>query len=719
MTLTKIRFAVFSLLMAASSFSVAQNSTPQASPATQKPSSAPETRAPARKANGGIDASKATAVAGKVPAIKEADRAQAYYHYSMAHIYEELVTSYARSEFANKAIEEYKLALQYDPNSPYLNAGLAELYAKTGRIKEAVLEAQDIIKRDPTNIEARRLLGRIYLRSLGDLQQGTQSQEVLKLAIDQFQQIVALDPASVEDHLLLGRLYRLNNELLKAESEFKTSIKLQPDSEEAITSLAYLYTEEGDSKRAVATLESVPDVQRSARLYGVLGYTYEQDHNYKQAIAAYRRSVALDHDNLDSIRGLAQNLLNDGQMDAALEQFKAVADADPQDPQAALRIAEIYRQQGKFDEALDFLKKAQSLVQDSLEIPYNMALVYEAQGRYDDAAVLLQNLLKRSEKIDGSYTASEKNNRGVFLERLGDIYREQNKQPLAIDTYRKLILLGNDQAERGFEQIVETYRNQKQWEQALSAAQEGVAKLPDSREMKMTLAQQLADNNQGAAAVAQVKSMLQNKPSDREIYLNLAQIETSLKEFKEAEEAAAQAEKLSVKPEEKDYAMFVAGSVYEREKKYDLAEQKFKTVLADDPRNSPVLNYLGYMLADRGLRLEEAVGYIKKAVAQEPSNGAYLDSLGWAYYKQGNYDLAESNLLKATEKMGNDGTVQDHLADLYFKTGRLKQAAAHWERALDEWSKTTKTQVDASDVARVQKQLESARVKLAKEEAQK
>ena len=234
---------------------------------------------------------------------------------------------------------------------------------------------------------------------------------------------------------------------------------------------------------------------------------------------------------------------------------------------------------------------------------------------------------------------------------------------MAIETYRKLILLGSDQAERGYEQIVETYRNQKLWDQALTASQEGATKLPGSREMKMTLAQQLADNGQGAAAVAQVKSMLQSKPSDREVYLNLAQIETSLKHFKEAEEAAEQAEKLSVKPEEKDYAMFVAGSVYEREKKYDLAEQKFKTVLSDDPRNAPVLNYLGYMLADRGLRLEEAVGYIK--------------------------------------------------------TGRLKQAAAHWERALDEWSKTTKTQVDSSDVARVQKQLESARVKLAKEEAQK
>jgi len=103
-----------------------------------------------------------------------------------------------------------------------------------------VREAQDILNRDPNNLEARKLLGRIYLRSLGDLQSGTQSQEVLKLAIEQFQAIVRLEPRSVDDHLLLGRLYRLDNDLVKAEGEFKTAIQIQPDSEEAVTSLAYL-----------------------------------------------------------------------------------------------------------------------------------------------------------------------------------------------------------------------------------------------------------------------------------------------------------------------------------------------------------------------------------------------------------------------------------------------------------------------------------------------
>lgn len=678
-------------------------------PASSDPITAPKTKAPASP----------KPETNKPEVKKIPDRAAAYYHFAMARMYEELVSSYARSEYADKAIEEYKLALENDPDSAYLNAGLAELYAKTGRIREAVLEAQDIIKRDPNNIDARKLLGRIYLRSLGDMQSGTQSQEVLKLAIDQFQQIVTLDPKSVEDHLLLGRLYRLNNDLLKAENEFKTAVKLEPDSEEALTSLAYLYTEEGDAARGVKTLEAVPDADRSARLYSALGYTYEQKHEYKKAVGAYQRSVELDKENLDSVRGLAQNLMNDGQTDAALEQYKAIAEADPQDAPAQLRIAELLRRSGKFDQALEHLKKAESLVQDSLEVPYNIALVYEAQGRYDDAVLLLNNLLKKSEKPDGNYTAGERNNRAVFLERLGEIYREQNKSQLSIDAFRRMMPLGDDSANRAYQQIVETYNNDKNWDQALTTAREAAAKFPKDRQVQLLVAQQLADAGKGDAAVAQTKALLKNTPEDREIYLALAQINTRLRRFNDAEGAVAQAEKLATKKEEKSYVSFIAGSVYEREKKYDLAEQSFRSVLADDPHNAMVLNYLGYMLADRGLRLEEALGYIKKAMEQEPGNGAYLDSLGWAYYKLGNYELAEDNLRKASEKISNDGTIQEHLADVYFKTGRVKQAAAHWQRALEEWGRPGVTDIDSSDVARVQRELESARVKLAQQQAEK
>src|SRR5271166_5189490 len=191
------------------------------------------------------------------------DHAAAYYHYALAHLYEEQVTAYGRSELANKAMEEYRLAIEADPSSEFLTSGLAELYVKTGRIRDAVLEAQDIIKRDPKNLEAHKLLGRIYLRSLGDMPGGNGSDNVLKLAIEQYEEIVKLEPDNVDDHLLLGRLYRLGSEMQKAEAELKTAVKLDPGSEEAVTTLAMLYTDEGDSAHALQVLAAVPDTARS------------------------------------------------------------------------------------------------------------------------------------------------------------------------------------------------------------------------------------------------------------------------------------------------------------------------------------------------------------------------------------------------------------------------------------------------------------------------
>ncbi|MGD0214181.1 MAG: tetratricopeptide repeat protein [Terriglobales bacterium] len=670
---------------------------------------------PARAAEstGSQSAAKAT--------TKTPDRAAAYYHFTLAHMYEEQVATYGRSELANKAIEEYRAAIDADPTSAYLTSGLAELYAKTGRIRDAVVEAQDIIKRNPNNLEARRLLGRIYLRSLGDMQSGSGSDSILKLAIEQYEQIVRLQPDSMDDHLLLGRLYRLNNDLQKAESEFKLAVKLQPDSEEAITTLAYLYNELGDTARATQVLSSVPNTERSAKLYSALGYTYEQQKQYKEAIDAYRHAIELDRDNLDAIRGLAQNLLNDGQVDAALEQYKVIADANPEDAQTYVRIAEIYRKQGKFDLALENLKKAETMVQDSLEVPYNIAAIYQAQGRYDEAIPIMRDLLTKSEKPDGKYSNGEKSNRAVFLERLGTIYRDQGNNPAAIETFRQIVALGgDDNIERGYQQIIDTWREAKEWQKALDASKEAVQKLP-SPQLKMVLAAQQADMGEADKALKDVRAMLKggSNPDDREVYIRLAEITTRLRRFSDAEQALDKAEQLSSKPEDKRDVWFLRGATFEREKHYSEAEEQFQKVLVSDPENAATLNYLGYMLADQNLKLEEALGYIKRAVDLDPTNGAYLDSLGWAYFRLGKYELAEDNLLKASQKINTDPTVHDHLGDLYQKTGRLKLAATNWERALTEWNRMISADVDPVDQARVQTKLDSAKMKLAREEGAK
>jgi tetratricopeptide (TPR) repeat protein len=691
---------VFSIFAAVAA---AQSNSSQSSPSQAKPSQDADSKAPSK-------ASPSSA--------RKIDRAAAYYHYTLAHMYEEQVTVYGRSELANKAMDEYRLAIEADPSSEFLTSGLAELYVKTGRIRDAVLQAQDILKRDPNNLEAHKLLGRIYLRSLGDMPgsgNGNGSDNVLKLAIEQYEQIVKIEPDKVDDHLLLGRLYRLNNDLQKAENELKIAVKLDPDSEEAVTTLSLLYSDEGDTTHALEVLSSIPDTGRSAKLYAALGATYEQRKDYKNAIDAYKHAIQLDRDNLDAIRGLAENLLNDGQVDAALEQYKVIADANPEDAQTYLRISEIYRRQGKYDEALDSLKKAEAMVPDALEVPYNVAVVYEAQARYDEAAKILQDLLKKTEKPDNSYSQADRNNRAIFIERLGMVYRDQENYTAAVETFRKMIPLGDDNARTGYQDVIDTYREAKMWPEATAAAKEAVQKLPEDRELRMVLDAQLADTGDPEKPLADVRSLLKGTPEDRDVYLRLSIMYTRLHRWSDAEEALNKAEKLSTKAEDKEYVYFLRGSTYEREKKFDEAEAEFRKILASSPQSAATLNYLGYMNADRDVRLEESLNYIKTAVSLEPTNGAYLDSLGWAYFKLGKYDLAEENLTKASLRMGSDPTVQDHLGDLYQKTGRLKLAAAHWERAVQEWNKTIGSELDTDLFAATQKKLDAAKVRLAKE----
>ena len=486
--------------------------------------------------------------AASTAAPAKVDKAGAYYHFTMAHMYEEQMAAYGRSDLVSKAIEEYRLALEADPTSEYLSSGLAELYARTGRIRDAVSEAQDILKRDPQNLEAHRLLGHIYLRSLGDMQGGNGSDSVLKLAIQQYETIVKLDPKSVDDHIMLGRLYHADNQLKKGQEEEKTALQLAPDSEEAVATLAMFYSEEGDAAKAAETLSSIPEANRSAKLYLMLGGTYDQQKDYKKSIDAYQHAIALDRDNLDAIRGLADALLNDGQTAKALQQYQVIADANPEDARTYVRIAEIYRRQGKLDQALQSLKKAQSMVKESDQISYAMAEIYQTQGRYDEAIQQLQTLVKSTE---GKTAQDEVDNHSVFLERLGTAYRDNNQQQQAIDTFHQMLALGKDSRKRGYQELIDTYRETKDWQKATEVAKEATEKMPDDRELKIVYASQIADQGQPDEALKQVKSLLKGAPEDRDIYVRLAMMYSRLKRWPDAEAALDKANELSTKSEEK------------------------------------------------------------------------------------------------------------------------------------------------------------------------
>jgi tetratricopeptide (TPR) repeat protein len=644
------------------------------------------------------------------------DRAASYYHYGLAHLYEDMAVNAGRSDYATQAVEQYKLALDADPNSKLLQDGLANLYFKIGRIREAVTAAQEQVSKNPNDVEAHTLLGKVYLRSLGDMQ-SQQSGQMLQLAIAEYEKLTQLKPNDVETHLLLGQLYGVNHDSAKAEAQFKEAQKIDANSEEVALNMARLYSEEGEAKRAADVLAAIPVDDRTARVEFALGASYEQNHQLKDAIAAYHRALDLDPDNLDTERGLSNALLSDGQLDESLKILNGIVAAEPQDAQSQIHIAEVERRQGHYDQALATIEKAKPLAADNLQLIYNEALIYDALGRYDDATGVLAKLISTSARPDGKYSDEEKANRAIFLDRLAIIYREENKTTEAVATSKQLIPLGGDYVKSGYQGQVDAYRDAHMWKEATAVAAEVAKAMPKDHAIQLMYAGQLADTGKVDEGIALANAQLaatKGTADERDTHLALAQIYTRLKRWQEASAELTSADALATKPDEKLYVSFLRGALDDRQKRYDEAEAEFRKALAIDPQNATILNYLGYMFADRGVRLPEALTMIRKAVDLDPQNGAFLDSLGWAYYKSGQYTLAEETLRKANERMNTDPTVHDHLGEVYEKTGNLKMAVAQWERSMTEYTHSLPADVDPADVAKVQHKLENARVKLAK-----
>jgi tetratricopeptide (TPR) repeat protein len=660
----------------------------------------------------GIAPSTASAqTAATVPPI---DHAASYYHYGLAKIYESQAEASGRQDMATQAIEQYKLALNADPDSRVLQDGIANVYFRLGRIREAVAAAQEQVAKHPDDVEAHLLLGRVYLRTLGD-GQGPQAAQVLQAAIKEYETIVKLKPNDLDNRLLLGQLYGLNHDSDKAEEQFKAAQKIDGNNEEVILSMAREYSEQGDLDRAAKTIAALPETDRSARMDFALAGLYDQLKRPKEAAEAYRAALNEDPDNTDAKRGLAAALTASGQIDAAAKINAEILGTDPQDPQALLREAQIQREKGDFEQALATLKKAQPLVPagGDEEILYNEAQVYDNLGRLDEGIETLKHLLVATALPDGKYTGADQTNRSIFLDLLGSIERQKGDTEQAIAAYRQMSDLGGDFPARALDEEVDTYREAHQFAKGLQISADAAKAAPASHDAQLRYARQLADAGKVDEAIKLCNAQLTGAPDDREVYFDLADINARARRWKDAMLAYDKTEAFAVTPEEKLRVYYARGDAENREKLYDQAEIDFRKGLAIDSNNPSLENDLGYMYAERGIKLDEAVAMLKKAVAADPPNFAYLDSLAWAYFKQGQYVLAEDFERKAVMRMGNEPTLLDHLGEIEAKNGKLQQAIADWQKSLQAYSASLAPEADPADVAKVQHKLEGARVKLA------
>ena len=642
-------------------------------------------------------------------------QAEVYFNFMMGHLYEGNYRSSSQKADADRAVEFYKKAYALDPSSAVIGEQLAGMYFLSQQLGQAIVEAQSILRRDPSNLGARRLLSRIYIRSLGDQQSSVDQSTRASLAIEQLREILRLDPEDSDSALWLARLYRLTGQDNPAEQTLRTVLAQDAENPNAIAQLAQLLVDHNNMDEAVPLLKTYLQDTPNSDLYDLLGDAYTRLNDLSAAEQAYRNAVQMEPDRARHIRGLAQSLFNQDRYSEALLQYQRLTELRPDDTENYLRMSTIYRRLQRLDEAEQQILQARRRAPGNLEVIYNQATLYEDQGRFEEAVRVANEAISAVKSQD--IVPTRRRNLAILYQLRGRLNRSAGDYPAAIGSFEELQQLGPEEDQRARLLIIDSYREARDLSSAFAEMNKALAEYPNDRNLRISQALLYGDNSQPELAVESLRMLLTRSPADREIQINIAQVYLQNRRYAQAEEALRSAEALATDPTDREGTDFLRGSLYERQQRFDLAEQAFKSVIEANPRHSAALNYYGYMLADRGVRLEEAVALISRALAEEPNNASYLDSMGWVRFKQDRLPEAEEYLRKAISRNGHNPEIIAHLGDVLAKMGREDLAAVQWERALTEWRRAAPADREPEKIAELEQKLSLVKNRVAQQPA--
>ena len=639
------------------------------------------------------------------------DHSNAYYTFAMAHLYAELAGAYGnRGEYVNKAIDFYKQAMKLDPSSNYIGEELADFYIQTGQLERATQIANDIIKGSPNEANAHKILARIYARQIGDPDQGKVDQAMLKSALGEYQKIVEIDPKDTESLSMLARLYRVSKDDQSAERTYKAILAAYPNDDDALTGLASVYADRGDIANAITTLKQSADQNPDVQKVTALAELYENDKQFSNAADEWKLALPLTNDNIQVRRHYAASLIAANRTEEALKAFQDLAADDPKNVELQMQLVEIYQRKRDFASAHAALAKVQA-INNGPDVKVAEAELLDAEGKTAQAIPVLESVISQTKKAQ--YSDPEKGQRIQILSTLADWQRMTGKTLDSVASLHQIADLDPRAGPTVEAKIVDAYIAAKDFKTARQSADAALKKFPGDRVVSLEHATLLGELGQTDAAIGEFKAM-PNSDKDRDILVLMASVQEKGKRYADEQKTLDTAESLSNTDPEKQDVIFRRGAMFEREKSYDDAEREFRKVLQKDPNNAEALNYLGYMFADRGVRLDEAQQMISKALDIVPGNGAFLDSLGWVHFRQNHLDQAADELRQALDRIGNDDpTVHDHLGEVYFKQGKLKEAIQQWEASVAGMKAAAPSEQDPEELAKISKKLENAKVRVA------
>ena len=576
----------------------------------------------------------------------------------------------ARSAVADgryqEALELYRKALTLVPNDAIVHLEYAQLLRDLNVGDEATREAREAVRLDPNLPEARRLLGALELAG------AEKDPSRLPVAIEQLSAARRLAPNDVASAVSLARA------LLAADRP----------------------------REAAAVLDDLPELAGQPIIQRMAAEAKAKSGQWKEAETLYKGLLAQDQGDREIAAALIDLYEDQDEMDDALALLADLAHRDPENSAIQERIVLDLARAGKFDEAE---KRARDLIAKRPENRAGkrlLAMVLFERSSSAEGEKILRSLIEADPDDDGTRRslASELVRERRFPEARA-IYEEMIRR--AGDDPKKADVRDAAKIELGFIAYLE--RNWAEARRILEplalvngkvvprAARIALAADRDAENYTagLELAKSLAAADQDpewAAAEAEFRyrtgdtktadAALEKLAASGEIEKMMAasDVYARLKRFGDSARIAREA---AAKNPDNTEAQFRLGSSLERDGDSKGAETVFLKLLQERPNDAATQNYLGYMWADKGVQLERAREMLEKAVGREPRNAAYLDSLGWAYFRLGRIDSAEKNLREAHRREPTDPTIAEHLGDLEMKRGNSAEAIQNWEKALE------------------------------------
>ncbi len=585
---------------------------------------------------------------------------------------------------AEEAIDLYQRAAKLDPSSGEIPAAIARVYVGQNRPREALAAAESALKIDPQTVEAHRILGTIYAAYSQTEGMGRTAADRLAekdfagRALTHLEAVLNArgNLASPELLLTLGRLYVKTSQFDKAIALLVRFNEMEPDFLDGVALLSDAYTKAGRLDDAIKLLGR--GAEREPSLYPPLATALENAGRWKEAADTWAKASKEGVNSTDMRRRWAVALLNaqrPGDAGKARELLQQAVKSDPKDIRALYLLVQAQRQLNEYGAAEATARQLIAADPTGPSGPYALAQIYEQRHEPRKVVDTLQPVVDRVTPADAATKGMDIT---PLLLHLSLAYVDLGQPDRAIAMLERAKQAGADNATVDVA-LVQAHIAARRYGDAVEVAAKARADHPDDVRLARLEAEALRQTGQMDRGVAILERVRDAHPDDSANYVALAQL---LLAGERLQQAASVMQDARTRFPDDLSIQFEQGAVYERQKKYDEAEKALRDVLARDPLHAPALNYLGYMLANRGVRLEDSVAYIRRALEVEPNNPAYLDSLGWAYFKMNRLALAEQNLRRASDDRPRDSAVQDHWGDLLLKLGRPNEAIAAWKRAL-------------------------------------